>query len=1332
MQRKFMNFFTVIVLFSLLIAPAGTAQASAQQSSPECPPYKAGFLQDKGFLATLTPECIRTYKEEAAQQAALPAAADVALATIGGPDNFGYTYNSAAAYNWINATTNSGLTGDDKSSGPIDIGFNFPFYGSVQTQLYFNTNGLITFGAGTPQWGAYTIPDELNPNNFIAAFWDDLLVGSPYNSGAIFYAKGGTAPNRYIVIEWRNVENYAGTGVFSFEAILAEKGDIIIQHKSQPSAYFSTVGIEDSTGYQGLQYQFGSSGIGTPKSIRFYYPASAARILAYPSERGGFVPLTSPKDFSIVVKNTGSQGADTYDLTTFTSAWPVSYYASDGTTLLIDTDGDTVIDTGPIPQGGSTTVIARYRVLPGTVVGDSNVDQIRFASSLNNAVIATVRIYMSVPAAFASVFVDNANGAMSFFTASSGGTNLKKATADDYFGTDVAVAQLTNGNYFYAWDNGYTVGNSWARDIEYVLLNRAGGIVRAPTKLTNNATASKLTLDSLPSVAVAPDGTVGVVWRRYIFDDSTDKFNYNILFATLNAAGTLLNGPINITNNSKWGTSSTIDLPQYYSPSIGATTNKTFIIAWEEDRRVSSSNFAYNVQLAARNTAGTNLHTPFDLTENDTNWDPVVNSLANGKAIVTWRTKDKGPYYAVINSSGSIHTSATNLGSGTTYGLADAVALPNGKAAVAWTTDSGVQFSVLNSSFAIETGPHTAASPSSTPGRNISVTTDAASHVIMSWIDKNNSSKQFYALGTSNGEYLTAPMYYNSSKDGLSVSWNGQGIAPFTGNPVISGNVGVAGATLNYTGGSTTSDSFGNYAFIVPFGWSGTVTPSKAGYIFSPTKRTYSNVTTDLTTQNYTATPVNLISGNVGVTNVALSFTDGSPRTVRSQPNGDYAFYVSENWTGTVTPTHSCFTFNPASRSYTNLTDDQTSQDYTPSVKAGCADVDVNIHGVNRGRYGVPAAASMRLSYANVDSGPVEIASNNSEPLIGAERVIYKVNNVATSYSEMMALPNSQVDKIYWLPWYNSKDLDTQIRFANVSNSDATVHVSIGGTPVTGSPFTVAAGASRRLSFPGIDKGPVRIESNQDIVASERVIYKVNNVSTSFSEMMALPDNQLDTIYWLPWYNSKDLDTQLRIANVSASDATVHVSIGGTPVTGSPFTILAGKSIRKSFPGIDKGPVRIESNQNVVAAERVIYKVNNLPVSFSETMALPNTSVDTTYWLPWYNSKDLDSQLRIANVSASDATVHVRIGGVEVAGSPFTIAAGASKRLTLPGIDKGPVEIESNVDIVAAERVIYKVNNVPTSFSEMMALPNGLLDIGYWLPWYNSKDLDTQLRFGNP
>jgi hypothetical protein len=56
----------------------------------------------------------------------------------------------------------------------------------------------------------------------------------------------------------------------------------------------------------------------------------------------------------------------------------------------------------------------------------------------------------------------------------------------------------------------------------------------------------------------------------------------------------------------------------------------------------------------------------------------------------------------------------------------------------------------------------------------------------------------------------------------------------------------------------------------------------------------------------------------------------------------------------------------------------------------------------------------------------------------------------------------------------------------------------------------------------------------------------------------------------------------------------------------------------------------------------------------------------------------------------------------------------------------------SNIPIVAAERVILEVNGIGTSFSEMMGMPDGVLDSRYWMPWYNNVDLDTQLRFALP
>jgi hypothetical protein len=388
------------------------------------------------------------------------------------------------------------------------------------------------------------------------------------------------------------------------------------------------------------------------------------------------------------------------------------------------------------------------------------------------------------------------------------------------------------------------------------------------------------------------------------------------------------------------------------------------------------------------------------------------------------------------------------------------------------------------------------------------------------------------------------------------------------------------------------------------------------------------------------------------------------------------------------------------------------------------------------GSYPLTSWSSSRQSFPGLDNGPVKISSITSIPILGAERVIYKVNGVRTSYTEMMGLPNSQLATEYWLPWYNNVDLDTQLRIGNVSGSAANVNIYIGGQLMAGSPFALGAGASTRLSFIGVNSGPVRITSNVNIVAAERVIYKVNGVRTSFSELMAMPTAQLSATYWLPVYDNVNQDTQLRFANITGGTANVNVYIGGQLMAGSPFVLGPFGSTRVSFPGVNSGPVRIESNVTIVAAERVIYKVNGVNTSFSEMMGLPNSQLDKVYWLPWYNNIALDTQLRLANASNAPARVRIYIGGTEcippAIAYPSTLPPGGSVRVSCPGVDNGLVKIVSTQKLVTAGRIIYRVNGVDASFTEMMALPNSQLNTAFWLPWYNNASLDTQLRFGVP
>jgi multiple sugar transport system substrate-binding protein len=155
----------------------------------------------------------------------------------------------------------------------------------------------------------------------------------------------------------------------------------------------------------------------------------------------------------------------------------------------------------------------------------------------------------------------------------------------------------------------------------------------------------------------------------------------------------------------------------------------------------------------------------------------------------------------------------------------------------------------------------------------------------------------------------------------------------YTALVAITGNAGVGGATLSYTGGSpVTASSGGVYTIHVAYGWSGTVTPSKAGYTFSPTSRTYTSVHANQT-GNYTATlNTYTITGNAGDAGVVLHYTDGTAKTVTSASNGRYTITIHYGWSGTVTPSKTGVTFNPTKRTYTSLAANQTAQNYTDTI----------------------------------------------------------------------------------------------------------------------------------------------------------------------------------------------------------------------------------------------------------------------------------------------------------------------------------------------------------------------------------------------------------------
>lgn len=142
----------------------------------------------------------------------------------------------------------------------------------------------------------------------------------------------------------------------------------------------------------------------------------------------------------------------------------------------------------------------------------------------------------------------------------------------------------------------------------------------------------------------------------------------------------------------------------------------------------------------------------------------------------------------------------------------------------------------------------------------------------------------------------------------VSSSLSDQDFTAFLSNVNITGTVteggsGLDNVVLSGLPGDPVTVGSGDYSGSVAGGWSGTVTPILAGFLFSPVNRAYSFVALDQTGQDYTASSGYIISGNVanggGIANVVMNFLPGNPLTDGS---GDYSVTVSPGWAGASVP----------------------------------------------------------------------------------------------------------------------------------------------------------------------------------------------------------------------------------------------------------------------------------------------------------------------------------------------------------------------------------------------------------------------------------------------
>ena len=167
-----------------------------------------------------------------------------------------YNFSTTTGVSLEDISTGSTLiwgSGYDDYTSTIAIPFTFNYLNSDHTTIDVNTNGVLVPG-GTG--GYYSYSNNTNNSgvtNALFPFWDDLTTGS---NGSVHYKVVGTAPNRKLVIEFKN--NLYNGGSYSsspftitFQAWLSE-GSNAIQYvyganTNSSNNFSATIGLKGSS-----------------------------------------------------------------------------------------------------------------------------------------------------------------------------------------------------------------------------------------------------------------------------------------------------------------------------------------------------------------------------------------------------------------------------------------------------------------------------------------------------------------------------------------------------------------------------------------------------------------------------------------------------------------------------------------------------------------------------------------------------------------------------------------------------------------------------------------------------------------------------------------------------------------------------------------------------------------------------------------------------------------------------------------------------------------------------------------------------------------------------
>ena len=208
-------------------------------------------------------------------------------------DDTDTNYTQSPNFDWVELDPVFGGSGgteyklDDDDHVNVDLPFEFKYFDQIYNEITISSNGWTSFiPCNIDYFYNYTIPMAMGPKALLAPFWDDLEVIN--NDSIRVYTKHDEDNGRFI-IEWsralngfdETTEETFAIHLYDQTAMPTESGDGVIEFHYLDVAdidadkNYATVGIEDHTKNEGIQYVFnngyapGAAELSNERAIRF-------------------------------------------------------------------------------------------------------------------------------------------------------------------------------------------------------------------------------------------------------------------------------------------------------------------------------------------------------------------------------------------------------------------------------------------------------------------------------------------------------------------------------------------------------------------------------------------------------------------------------------------------------------------------------------------------------------------------------------------------------------------------------------------------------------------------------------------------------------------------------------------------------------------------------------------------------------------------------------------------------------------------------------------------------------------------------------------------------